>query len=383
MPAWRPRTSRTRSCRASASCSSGLTGARGVRLGLVTGNFEPVARLKLRQAGIGSFFAGCPGGFGSDSEDRAGLPAIARRRAGDGGRPFPRERTVVIGDTPRDIACARADGLRCIAVATGPHGVAGAGRGRLGGPRRPRGRARSCAASPASAELGSARGRPQADRAPARGGGASRSRGRCSSRRRTSASGCRHGSRSRAQRAGSLGRGRSASCGEREQRQLRVGDRLAAPRCRYPSRSAWRHRARATSAFARIAAARAAKPSSCSASASSSVGREPLELPAHERRHQRGLGREVAVQRADAEAGGPGDIVHLRLRPAGAEHLAGGLEDALPVAARVGAQGSLGPRAAAVRSSESWMVTRFRLTNGIGDSVSLPDEQPEPEVPSR
>jgi phosphoglycolate phosphatase-like HAD superfamily hydrolase len=34
--------------------------------------------------------------------------------------PFPRERTIVIGDTPRDIACARADGLRCVAVATGP-----------------------------------------------------------------------------------------------------------------------------------------------------------------------------------------------------------------------------------------------------------------------
>ena len=32
----------------------------------------------------------------------------------------PREQTVVIGDTPRDIACARADGVRCIAVTTGP-----------------------------------------------------------------------------------------------------------------------------------------------------------------------------------------------------------------------------------------------------------------------
>jgi phosphoglycolate phosphatase-like HAD superfamily hydrolase len=34
--------------------------------------------------------------------------------------PWPRERTVVIGDTPRDIACARADGVRVAAVATGP-----------------------------------------------------------------------------------------------------------------------------------------------------------------------------------------------------------------------------------------------------------------------
>ncbi len=91
----------------------------------MTGNLEPVARLKLKRAGLGRWFTAGQGGFGSDSEDRSLLPAIARRRAGrlDGGRPYPRERTVVIGDTPRDIACARADGVRCIAVATGPYGV--------------------------------------------------------------------------------------------------------------------------------------------------------------------------------------------------------------------------------------------------------------------
>ncbi len=88
-----------------------------VTLSLVTGNLEPVARAKLGAAGIGHFFAEGQGGFGSDSEHRAELPAIARRRAGD----HPREGTVVIGDTPRDIACARADGVRVVAVATGPH----------------------------------------------------------------------------------------------------------------------------------------------------------------------------------------------------------------------------------------------------------------------
>jgi phosphoglycolate phosphatase len=95
-----------------------------VRLSLVTGNYEPVARLKLKRAGIGSRFQAGQGGFGSDSEDRAGLPAIARRRAGHDGIPHPPERTIVIGDTPRDIACARADGVRCFAVATGPHAAA-------------------------------------------------------------------------------------------------------------------------------------------------------------------------------------------------------------------------------------------------------------------
>jgi phosphoglycolate phosphatase-like HAD superfamily hydrolase len=97
-----------------------LAGRDGVRLALVTGNFEPVARLKLDRAGLGDWFERGQGGFGSDHEDRAELPAIARRRAGADGRPFPRSRTVVIGDTPNDIACARADGVRCLAVATGP-----------------------------------------------------------------------------------------------------------------------------------------------------------------------------------------------------------------------------------------------------------------------
>ncbi len=90
-----------------------------VRLALLTGNYEPVARMKLRSAGIGHWFEACQGGFGSDSEDRTDLPAIARRRAGAAGAPHPPERTIVIGDTPRDIACARADGVRCVAVATG------------------------------------------------------------------------------------------------------------------------------------------------------------------------------------------------------------------------------------------------------------------------
>jgi phosphoglycolate phosphatase-like HAD superfamily hydrolase len=91
-----------------------------VRLALVTGNYEPVARLKLARAGLGDWFEPGQGGFGSDHEDRAALPGIARRRAGADGTPWPRARTIVIGDTPNDIACARADAVRCFAVATGP-----------------------------------------------------------------------------------------------------------------------------------------------------------------------------------------------------------------------------------------------------------------------
>ena len=92
----------------------------GVRLGLLTGNYEPIARLKLKRAGIGWAFPPGQGAFGSDAEDRTALPAIARRRAGTPHAPHPRQATIVIGDTPRDIACARADGLRCVAVASGP-----------------------------------------------------------------------------------------------------------------------------------------------------------------------------------------------------------------------------------------------------------------------
>ncbi|MGA2469187.1 MAG: haloacid dehalogenase-like hydrolase [Solirubrobacteraceae bacterium] len=98
-----------------------LDGRADVRLSLLTGNLEPIARLKLSRAGIGDYFAPGQGAFGSDAEQRELLGPIARARAGTADRPYPRERTIVIGDTPLDIACARADGLRVIAIATGPH----------------------------------------------------------------------------------------------------------------------------------------------------------------------------------------------------------------------------------------------------------------------
>lgn len=88
----------------------------------LTGNFAPIARRKLAAAGIGHHFHDGQGAYGSDHADRNALPAIARARAGRRacGRAYPRDRTVVIGDTPLDIACARADGVAVIAIATGP-----------------------------------------------------------------------------------------------------------------------------------------------------------------------------------------------------------------------------------------------------------------------
>lgn len=107
-----------------------LRSTRGTILSLVTGNLEGVARVKLDRAGLGAFFAARQGGFGSDSDDRTDLPPIARRRAGalTGGGPYPRRRTIVVGDTDRDVACAHADGVRCVGVTTGPLGAAGVER---------------------------------------------------------------------------------------------------------------------------------------------------------------------------------------------------------------------------------------------------------------
>jgi phosphoglycolate phosphatase len=98
----------------------GLAARADVLLSLVTGNIEAVARRKLAAAGLGHHFPAGQGGFGSDHEDRRELPPIARARAG----AHPRERTIVIGDTPRDIACARADGLAVVGIATGPYDAA-------------------------------------------------------------------------------------------------------------------------------------------------------------------------------------------------------------------------------------------------------------------
>lgn len=101
-----------------------LSRERTVRLSLLTGNYEPIARLKLERAGIAHYFPANQGAFGSDAEQRELLGPIARERAGAPGPPYSRALTTVIGDTPLDIACARADGLRVIAIATGPYSAA-------------------------------------------------------------------------------------------------------------------------------------------------------------------------------------------------------------------------------------------------------------------
>jgi len=87
-------------------------------LGLVTGNDPEIARDKLASAGLAHFFPF--GAFGTEAEDRSALPPLAIARAEAlVGHPIERSRVFVVGDTPRDIACALDNGCRAVGVATG------------------------------------------------------------------------------------------------------------------------------------------------------------------------------------------------------------------------------------------------------------------------
>lgn len=89
-----------------------------VALGLVTGNILEGARLKLGSAELDGRFP--VGAFGSDAEARDRLPGVAVQRAHQQwGVAFPPRSVVIVGDTPRDVACGRAGGHRTVAVATG------------------------------------------------------------------------------------------------------------------------------------------------------------------------------------------------------------------------------------------------------------------------
>jgi phosphoglycolate phosphatase len=93
----------------------------GVATGLLTGNLEAGARMKLDAAGIG-FARFALGAYGSDHAERSRLPEVAVRRAERRyDHRFEGKRIVVIGDTPHDISCGEALGVRTIAVATGSY----------------------------------------------------------------------------------------------------------------------------------------------------------------------------------------------------------------------------------------------------------------------
>ena len=90
----------------------------GVVQGLLTGNLRRGAEAKLGFHGLWEYFP--VGAFADDSEVRSELgPHALRRARSHWGLDFPAERVWIIGDTPHDIACARAIGARAMAVATG------------------------------------------------------------------------------------------------------------------------------------------------------------------------------------------------------------------------------------------------------------------------
>ena len=90
-----------------------------VTLGLLTGNLERGARMKLEPPGLNPYFSF--GAFGSDSADRYCLPAIALGRARQrSGRTHAGKSIVIVGDSVHDGLCGRPLGVRAVAVATGP-----------------------------------------------------------------------------------------------------------------------------------------------------------------------------------------------------------------------------------------------------------------------
>jgi phosphoglycolate phosphatase-like HAD superfamily hydrolase len=87
----------------------------GHLLGLVTGNLEASAHIKLHRARLNRFFSF--GGYGSDSTDRGEVTKIALKRASlVYGETVTPEQAIVVGDTPHDVEGAHAAGIECVGV---------------------------------------------------------------------------------------------------------------------------------------------------------------------------------------------------------------------------------------------------------------------------
>jgi len=87
----------------------------GYLLGLVTGNLEAAAHIKLHRAHLNRFFSF--GGYGSDSTDRGELTKIALQRGSlVYGEAVTAEQAMVVGDTPHDVEGAHAAGMQCVGV---------------------------------------------------------------------------------------------------------------------------------------------------------------------------------------------------------------------------------------------------------------------------
>jgi phosphoglycolate phosphatase len=94
---------------------------RGIPTGLVTGNLTRIGWTKMERAGLKKYLRF--GAFAERARDRAGLVRIAVRHARDEGWIDRTSPVVLVGDHPNDIAAARANGIRSVAVATGVVGA--------------------------------------------------------------------------------------------------------------------------------------------------------------------------------------------------------------------------------------------------------------------
>ena len=95
---------------------------RGVLLGIVTGNIEAAAQIKLARGELNRFFAF--GGYGSDSRDRTELTRKALERGATvSGSPLDPAATIAVGDTPRDVLAGHGAGIKVVGVATGAYSV--------------------------------------------------------------------------------------------------------------------------------------------------------------------------------------------------------------------------------------------------------------------
>ena len=97
-----------------------LGGVEGLTRGLLTGNYPETGRLKIEAAGLDPTIFEVAA-WGCDGRSRRDLPGVAmdRHAAATGARLAP-DQVLIIGDTPHDVDCARANGCLALAVATGP-----------------------------------------------------------------------------------------------------------------------------------------------------------------------------------------------------------------------------------------------------------------------
>ena len=99
-----------------------LTIVKDIQIGLLTGNIEPGARIKLDPFDLNKYFP--TGAFGSDDEDRNKLLPIALKRFEERCRRKIRvNECLIVGDTPRDVQCAKIYEARSLGVATGPYSI--------------------------------------------------------------------------------------------------------------------------------------------------------------------------------------------------------------------------------------------------------------------